>query len=308
MEVELAGQRGPEGFLVSISDVPLEVQAPRLRLASRVAERAKRDRELGRPADLGDLGTDLPGAVPVHVEPATGAALLLAATTGPKPTSAATAHPAAAGPFIGDLPVVFHTGRVGAEDEPVLLVQVGVDDDLEAVGVRQGRVAAAVGHDDRLRILNVADHPEIQHVVGVDDLDLGALRRRPALVGLVLTEAGSGHRIHVGRIVEDITVDEGRLLDPPGAGKREAGRRELALDGAARITTARLYYGLLSLRDALGHEARQSQGGEETSKRRVGVHRASGVQEQRKPPHSSSHSLNLDHQSLRPTVRRRLPP
>ena len=38
---------------------------------------------------------------------------------------------------------------------------------------------------------------------------------------------------------------------------------------------ASLNYGLLSLRDALGHEARQSQGGEETCKRRVGVHRAS---------------------------------
>ena len=76
VQVELARQRRPVRLLVPVPDVALEVEAPRLRGARRVAQRAERDRELGGPAAVGDLRCHLPDAVPVQVEAAARAALL----------------------------------------------------------------------------------------------------------------------------------------------------------------------------------------------------------------------------------------
>ena len=122
VDVELAGERRPERLLVTTADISLEVDAPRLGFATRIAKRPKRDGKLGAPPDLGDPGGDLPRAIPVKVEPTTGAALL-----------ETTAHPAAPLALVGDLAVVLDTGRVRAEQKAVLLVQKGVEDDLEAV-------------------------------------------------------------------------------------------------------------------------------------------------------------------------------
>ena len=188
------------------------------------------------------------------------------------PTRTATAAPAAthreSGPLVGDLRVVFHAGRVGAEDEPILLIQIGVQDDLEAVGVPQGRIAAAVCHDDGLRIPDVADHPEVQRVVGVDDPDLGAFRRRLPLVRPVLTKAGGGRHLRVGRIVEDLAIHDGGVLDPPRAGERETRSGERA---HYRVDFGR---GLLGLRDARMHKASKNRDDQEASHRDQRLHKA----------------------------------
>ena len=65
-------------------------------------------------------------------------------------------------PLVRHLPVVLHAGRVGAEDEPVEPVVVGVEDDLEAVGLGEVGVPPAVGGDDRRRVRRVADDAEVR--------------------------------------------------------------------------------------------------------------------------------------------------
>ena len=219
VQVELARQRRPVRLLVPVADVALEVDAPRLDGARRVAQGAERDGELGRPRDVGDLRRHLPHAVPVQVEPAPRAALLLAA--GPLDEAAADASAALA--LVGELPVVLEPGRVRPEHEPVLLVAVGVEDDLEAVGLDQRRVAAGVGDDDGGGIANEADHPEVDRLVGVDDAHLGELRRRLALVGGVLAEPGLRGRGGPDRLAQHVAVDDGCALDAAGA--RDRGTR-----------------------------------------------------------------------------------
>ena len=195
VEVVLAGEGRPVGLFVADPDVPLEVHAPGLHLGARIAEGPERNGDLGRPPDVGHVGDHLPGAVPVEVEAPAGAALLPAVAGAP---AAAAAEPAAALPLVGELPVVLDAGRVGAEDEPVLPVQVGVENDLEAVGLVQRRVAPAVRHDDRAGVRGVADNPEVDGVGVVHDADLGAFRGRLALEGTALHEAGGRHRAGVG--------------------------------------------------------------------------------------------------------------
>ena len=238
VEVELAGQRRPVRLLVPVADVALEVDAPRLDGARRVAQGAERDGELGRPPDVGDLRRHLPHAVPVQVEPAPRAALLLAA--GPLDEAAADASAALA--LVGELPVVLEPGRVRPEHEPVLLVAVGVEDDLEAVGLDQRRVAPRVRDDDRGGIADEADHPEVDRLVGVDDAHLGPLRRRLALVGGVLAEPGLRGRGGPDRLAQHVAVDDGCALDPPGARDRGTrGRRCLRarLRGRQRLLPRR---------------------------------------------------------------------
>ena len=222
VQVELARQRRPVRLLVPVPDVALEVDSPRLHGAGRVAQRAERNRELGRPADVGDLGRHLPDAVPVQVEPAPRAALLLAA----RPLHEAAAEAAAALPLVGQLPVVLEPGRVRPEHEPVLLIPVGVEDDLEAVGLDQRRVAPRVRDDDRRGVADEADHPEVDRVAGVDDAHLGALRRRLALVRGVLAEPGLGARGRPHRLAEHVSVDGRPALDSDGArdGEPRCGR------------------------------------------------------------------------------------
>ena len=220
VQVELAGQRRPVRLLVPMPDVALKVEPPRLHGARRVAQGPERNRELGGPADVGDLRGDLPDAVPVQVESTPRAALLLT----PGPLHQAAADAAAPLPLVGQLSVVLEPGRVRAEHEPVLLVLVGVEDEPEAVGLDQRRVAPRVRDDDRRGVPDEADHPEVDRVVGVHDPHLGALGRRLALVGGVLAEPRLGARGGPGRLAEHVPVDLRSARDPVGPRDREPRR------------------------------------------------------------------------------------
>ncbi len=119
-QVELPGQRRPVSRFVAAADGAAEVQPPGLRLlAVGKAQIAERDTELGAPAIVTTPGGDLPRAIPVEIEPAHRRATAAALT------------------FTGQLAVIFLAGRIGAEDEAVLSIQVGVEDHLEAVGLIQ---------------------------------------------------------------------------------------------------------------------------------------------------------------------------
>ena len=202
-------------------DDALEVDAPRLGAAGREAQRLERNGELGAPANLGDAGSHLPGAVPVDVEAA------------PRPRGLLTSagQPAAALPFEGDLPVVLDAGGIGAEDEAVLAVAVGVEDDPEAVHVVERRVAARVRDDDGGRLAVVHHRTDVERVPGEDDPDLGPLRRRIALDRQLLEEPIDRRRRGPGRIAQHVAVEGRRLHDGRGrcGGARQVGYRRRPL-------------------------------------------------------------------------------
>ena len=252
VQVELARQRRPVRLLVPVPDVALEVDAPRQRGARRVAQRAERDGELGGPADVGDRGGHLPDAVPVQVEPAARAALLLA----PRPHHQPAADAAAALPFVGELSVVFAPRRVGPEHESVLQVPVGIEHDLEAVGLDQRRVAPRVRDDDRRRVGDEADHAEVDRIVGVDDPYLGALRRRLTLVRGVLVESGLRACGHPGRFAQHVAVNLRGLVDPLGVRDRQPGHR---LHRGRHLPDWRLPRRLRRLRSCGGGQPRRGQ-------------------------------------------------
>ena len=139
VQIELARQRRPERPFVALPNVALEVDAPRLypRRSGSAGSGTECANSAVQPISV-IARRHLPGAVPVQVEAAARSPLLLAAARAPAPAAASSSHAAAALAFVGDLAVILHAGRVGAEDEPVLLVQVRVEDDLEAVGFRSG--------------------------------------------------------------------------------------------------------------------------------------------------------------------------
>ena len=221
----LPRQRRPVGLLVAEADVALEVHPPGLHVGRWIAQRAERDRNLRRPADVGDAGGHLPHAVPVHVQPAARPALLPAVARTPAP---AAAEPAAALPLVGQLPVVLDPGRVGPEDETVQAVVVGVEDDPEAVGLGQIGVAPAVGRDDRRRVVRVADDAEEQRVLGMDDAHLGPLRGGLPIERTVLHEAGRHPGVLVGRVGQHVAVDQRRFPDAQRQGDRGPCRGQLA--------------------------------------------------------------------------------
>ena len=150
----------------------MEVHAPALHLVPRIAERAEWNRDLGGPPDVGHTRDHLPCAIPVEVEAATRTPLL---PTVAGTSAAATAEPAAALPLVRHLAVVLDPGRVGPKDESVLPVEIGVEDNLKAVGLRHVGITTAVGNDDRGRVFGIAHHSEIDRVGGIGDAHLGAL-------------------------------------------------------------------------------------------------------------------------------------
>ena len=172
IDVVLTRERRPVRLLVPNSNVSLEVHAPALHRVPRIAERAEWNGDLGGPPDVGHTRGYLPRAIPVEVEAAARTTLL---PTVAGTSAAATAEPAAALPLIRHLAVVLDAGWVGPEDEAVLPVEVGVEENLETVGLRHVGITTAVGNDDRGRVLGIAHHPEIDRVGGIDNAYLGAL-------------------------------------------------------------------------------------------------------------------------------------
>ena len=211
VEVVDAGHRRPVVLFALAPDVALEVDPPGLRAVA-VAQRPQRDRELGGPAVVADRGSDGPGSVPVQVEPAPGA--------GARPHLRPPAASASAAPGVADLAVVLEARRGGAEDEPVLQVVVGVEDDLEGVRVAEPRVPAGVGGDDAVGVAVVEGGADVERVVVEEDADLGALRRRLPLEGVRLDEPGQRLR-PLPDLVVQAPVYERRFhgrRGPPDAG------------------------------------------------------------------------------------------
>ena len=52
--------------------------------------------------------------------------------------------------FLSDLAVVFDAGKIGAENEAVLLIEVAVNEDRKAVSVFKISISATVGDNDAL--------------------------------------------------------------------------------------------------------------------------------------------------------------
>ena len=120
-------------------------------VAGGIAQRPERNRELGASSRVvGHRVRTVQAPSQLRLKPPTRTRRTAAA---PPP------RPAAALPFVGHLAVVLDAGRVGAEDEAVLAVAVGVEDHPEAVGVVERRVAARVGHDDARRVAVVQTTP-----------------------------------------------------------------------------------------------------------------------------------------------------
>ncbi len=193
VDVVAPGDRREERLFVLAADVPHHVEPPGAVGARLVAERPQRDGELGLPAPLGSLGADGPVAVPVRVE---------AGDAAPLRSALARARVVAAGDALpGDLAVVLDPLRIRPEQESVLVVVEGVKDHLDRIRLVQVPVAPALGDKHRLRIAVERDDADVEGRVREQQPDLGPLRRRGAVVRLLLGEAGkrkSGDPLLVG--------------------------------------------------------------------------------------------------------------
>ena len=137
-QVELNRQGRPESGLVPPPNGPLKVHAPLAAAARLVAQRLERDLELRRPAVFGGHRSHFPGAVPIQIEAAAGAADLPSAAAA---TSAAASERAVVA-LSDHLAVVFECGRRGREHESILAIAIGVQNDAKAVSVVERGVAA----------------------------------------------------------------------------------------------------------------------------------------------------------------------
>src|SRR5207245_3946687 len=113
--------------------------SPRVRLPLPVAHRSDRNVQLGIPTRRVHRRRDGPGAVPVEVE--------AAQRPGHGPRLAGQLYTAAFS-FVHDLRVVLDARRGGGEDETVLPIVVGIEEDAEVVALRDVAVAHLLaGHD-----------------------------------------------------------------------------------------------------------------------------------------------------------------
>jgi hypothetical protein len=159
VQVVLPRKRRPVRRLVPAPDVSLKVDSPLLHVGRGIAKRAEGNRELRAPPALEHFRFNLPGPIPVDVEPSARTAGLSAAAgtataSTAAPTTAAASSTAAASPSLSladHLSVVLDSRRAGPEDKPVLAIAEGVEDDEEAIGVGERRVTAAFGADDEFR-------------------------------------------------------------------------------------------------------------------------------------------------------------
>jgi len=114
-------------------------------------------------------------------------------------------------------------------------------------------------HDDAARIVVVADHADVERLVGKADEHLGALRRGPALVRARLPEAFGSHGALPGRIAQHPAVQlwrdsNGVGLDDWRRGVHGAGQHQHAT--AQRVSR----HPLTTLVPASPRMGRQSRG------------------------------------------------
>ena len=136
---ELARDERPERFFILAADRAHEVEPPRLLLARRVAQRGEGNAELGIPAGRVHRRGHGPRPVPVEIEaaerPGAGARL-------PRKLNPATLA------LVHDLRVVLDRRRRGGEDETVLPVVIGVEQDPKVVALGDVAVAHFFARDD----------------------------------------------------------------------------------------------------------------------------------------------------------------
>src|SRR5439155_3031030 len=179
VDVELPWNERPVGVLVLAPDAAPHVQPPRLAIAAGVAQGAERDAEFGVPAERIDGRAHRPVGVPVDVE--------AAHRTRDRAVLARLLETATL-PLLGDLSVVLDTGRRRGEDEPVLAIEVRVEDQGNVVAVLERDVADFFAGHDRVRI--AIEHPRanVDRFTIRDDQDLSTLGYRLSLVQLALNE------------------------------------------------------------------------------------------------------------------------
>ena len=136
---ELARDERPERFFILAADRAHEVESPRLLLTRSVAQCGEGNAELGIPASRVHRRLHGPRAIPVEIEaaerPGAGARL----TRELNPATLA---------FVHDLRVVLDGRRCRREDESVLPVVIGVEQDPEVVALGYVAVADLFAGDD----------------------------------------------------------------------------------------------------------------------------------------------------------------
>ena len=119
-------------------------------------------------------------------------------------------------------PSVLESHGIGREDEAVLPVAIGIQDDAEAVGVVQWRIAARVGHG-QTRGVSIPQHDaEVERVVRIDNPNLGPFGGGGARVRRGLPEVDERIDREPRRVVRDTAIHRRPLGDPDSSGR---GRR-----------------------------------------------------------------------------------
>src|SRR3954469_700336 len=200
----------PERLFVLAANRAHEVQTPRLGLRGAIAQRRKRNAELGVPPGRVDRGGDGPGGVPIEIEPAerTGGRPRL-----PRQLNAATLA------LVHDLPVVLDPRRGGGEYEAVLPIVIGIEHHAEIVALGDVAVPYALTGNDASSLPVVQPRADVDRFAIDENADFSPLGNGLAFVQLALEESGNSgcglpHR------VGQTTVDNGRR----GDGARGSGR------------------------------------------------------------------------------------
>jgi hypothetical protein len=118
---------------------------------------------------------------------------------------------------LADLRVVLDAGGRGAEDDGVLAVVEGVEQDLDGVGVEQIAVAPVLCHHDPVLFGIETNDADIDVVVVVSEANLSALRGWAALIRVALSEVAC-RRNELPKLFVDQAVERGRVLDPHSPG------------------------------------------------------------------------------------------
>ena len=236
--------------LAFVLDRPRKIQPPDLRRWT-VAQGAERDGELGRPARIVHVRLHFPRAVPIDVHARPGAGRTPAASTGPSGRPASNRLT-----LVAHLRVVLNADRVRSEDEPVLLVVIGVENHLKRILARQRGIAPRVGRDKLRHVCVETCDADIEHGRRVQQAHLGLFRRGLAFRRLDLDEVVDGRRL-LPRLLVEHSIDRGRFSSPY---RRCAVRRR-----------CRLCYRRLRSSRRLGIRSRTHQNRERRSQRREDV-------------------------------------
>jgi hypothetical protein len=181
------------GVLVLPLHDPPEVDAPDLRSGTRVAQRLERDREFRKPSAIEPAGPHIPHGVPVRIQHVVDNGLVAQRADGRR-----------------------------LEEEPVSPIQEGIEDDREALVLRDVVVVAAkLGDDVAFGVAVEGAHADIDIAVVEEHPHLGVFGGRRALARLLLDEAVDRRGRLVDLLVEP-PVELNGALNPDRADRRLA--------------------------------------------------------------------------------------